>query len=68
MISVCRFSATSVSAGSVAHANGYHTGAFVGSLILDPLDGTAPGFDRGFDIYDAGFRLRPPRCGPLQDR
>ena len=38
------------------HQHGYHTGAFVGSLILDPLDGTAPGFDRGFDIYDAGFR------------
>jgi arylsulfatase A-like enzyme/cytochrome c-type biogenesis protein CcmH/NrfG len=37
---------------------GYHTGAFVGSLILDPLDGTAPGFDRGFEIYDAGFHLR----------
>ncbi|HXY49159.1 MAG TPA: sulfatase-like hydrolase/transferase [Terriglobales bacterium] len=37
---------------------GYHTGAFVGSLILDPLDGTAPGFDRGFEVYDAGFRLR----------
>jgi arylsulfatase A-like enzyme/Flp pilus assembly protein TadD len=40
------------------HQYGYHTGAFVGSLILDPLDGTAPGFDRGFDIYDAGFHLR----------
>lgn len=40
------------------HQHGYHTGAFVGSLILDPLDGTAPGFDRGFDIYDAGFHLR----------
>jgi arylsulfatase A-like enzyme/Tfp pilus assembly protein PilF len=40
------------------HHAGYHTGAFVGSLILDPLDGTAPGFDRGFDIYDAGFQLR----------
>ena len=38
--------------------HGYHTGAFVGSLILDPLDGTAPGFDRGFDVYDAGFHLR----------
>jgi len=37
---------------------GYHTGAFVASLILDPLDGTAPGFDRGFDVYDAGFHLR----------
>jgi arylsulfatase A-like enzyme/Tfp pilus assembly protein PilF len=40
------------------HHRGYQTGAFVGSLVLDPLDGTAPGFDRGFDIYDAGFRLR----------
>ncbi len=40
------------------HAKGYHTGAFVGSLILDPMDGTAPGFDRGFDVYDAGFHLR----------
>jgi arylsulfatase A-like enzyme/thioredoxin-like negative regulator of GroEL len=40
------------------HQSGYHTGAFVGSLILDPLDGTAPGFDRGFDVYDAGFQLR----------
>jgi arylsulfatase A-like enzyme/thioredoxin-like negative regulator of GroEL len=39
-------------------AKGYHTGAFVGSLILDPLDGTAPGFDRGFEVYDAGFHLR----------
>jgi choline-sulfatase len=40
------------------HAQGYRTGAFVGSLILDPLDGTAPGFDRGFEVYDAGFHLR----------
>src|SRR3981189_106104 len=38
--------------------HGYHTGAFVGSLILDPMDGTAPGFDRGFEVYDAGFHLR----------
>ena len=41
------------------HHQGYHTAAFVASLVLDPLDGTAPGFDRGFDFYDAGFRLRP---------
>jgi arylsulfatase A-like enzyme/Flp pilus assembly protein TadD len=41
------------------HQRGYHTGAFVSSIILDPLDGTAPGFDRGFDVYDAGFRKRP---------
>jgi arylsulfatase A-like enzyme/Tfp pilus assembly protein PilF len=43
---------------AILHQHGYQTGAFVGSLILDPLDGTAPGFDRGFDVYDAGFRLR----------
>ena len=41
-------------------AQGYRTGAFVGSLVLDPKNGTAPGFDRGFDVYDAGFRLRQP--------
>src|SRR5690242_13885453 len=40
------------------HHQGYHTAAFVASLVLDPLDGTAPGFDRGFDFYDASFSLR----------
>src|SRR4051812_2026943 len=39
---------------------GYRTGAFVGSLILDPRNGTAPGFDRGFDVYDSGFWLQRP--------
>ena len=39
---------------------GYRTAAFVGSLILDPRNGTAPGFDRGFETYDAGYRLRRP--------
>src|SRR5271169_5560788 len=43
---------------ALLHQHGYQTGAFVGSLILDPLDGTAPGFDRGFDVYDAGYHLR----------
>src|SRR5437879_166769 len=38
--------------------SGFRTAAFVGSLILDPRAGTAPGFDRGFDTYDAGFRFR----------
>jgi choline-sulfatase len=42
----------------ILHGHGYQTAAFVASLVLDPLDGTAPGFDRGFDVYDAGFRLR----------
>jgi choline-sulfatase len=37
---------------------GYETAAFVGSLILDPRNGLAPGFDRGFDVYDAGFKVR----------
>src|SRR5206468_9504271 len=39
------------------HARGYRTAAFVGSVLLDPRSGWAPGFDRGFDIYDAGFDL-----------
>jgi choline-sulfatase len=44
----------------------YRTGAFVGSIDLDPQNGLAQGFDRGFEIYDAGFRpvipgdARPP--------
>ena len=39
----------------VLHAQGYRTGAFVGSIILDPKNGFASGFERGFDVYDAGF-------------
>jgi len=39
-------------------ASGYKTAAFVGSLVLDPRNGTAPGFDRGFETYDAGFLIR----------
>jgi choline-sulfatase len=44
----------------VVRRAGYRTAAFVGSLILDPRNGTAPGFDRGFDAFDAGFRARQP--------
>lgn len=44
----------------VLRRQGYRTAAFVGSLVLDPKIGTAPGFDRGFDVYDAGFRMRHP--------
>lgn len=40
---------------SLLHSRGYRTGAFVGSIILDPKNGFAPGFERGFDVYDAGF-------------
>jgi arylsulfatase A-like enzyme/Flp pilus assembly protein TadD len=39
----------------ILHARGYHAGAFVGSIILDPKNGFASGFERGFDVYDAGF-------------
>ena len=50
----------------VLKANGYRTAAFVGSIALDPHNGIAQGFDRGFQAYDAGFRpvipgdVRPP--------
>lgn len=42
-------------------ARGYKTAAFTGSLILDPRNGLAPGFDRGFDTYEAGYRVRQNR-------
>jgi arylsulfatase A-like enzyme/Flp pilus assembly protein TadD len=41
-------------APEILRAHGYHTAAFLGSLALDPAGG-APGFDRGFDAYDAHF-------------
>jgi choline-sulfatase len=44
----------------ILRTHGYHTAAFVSSLILDPIEGAAPGFDRGFDTYDAGFHVRRP--------
>jgi len=44
----------------IFRGNGYHTAAFVGSLVLDPATRSAPGFDRGFDTYDAGFHRRRP--------
>jgi choline-sulfatase len=44
----------------ILHQHGYHTAAFVGSQVLDPKSVAAPGFDRGFDTYDAGFHSRAP--------
>jgi arylsulfatase A-like enzyme/Flp pilus assembly protein TadD len=44
----------------IFRGNGYHTAAFVGSLVLDPEARSAPGFERGFDTYDAGFHRRRP--------
>jgi choline-sulfatase len=43
----------------ILHKNGYKTAAFVGALVLDPSK-LAPGFERGFDVYDAGFHRRRP--------
>src|SRR5271170_2515241 len=42
------------------HQSGYHTAAFIGAIILDPGSGAAPGFDRGFDVYDTGFHSPVP--------
>ena len=42
-------------APAILKAHGYHTAAFVGALALDPVAGAVPGFDRGFDTYNAGF-------------
>src|SRR5258708_17174368 len=42
----------------IFRGSGYHTAALVGSLVLDPEARSAPGFERGFDTYDAGFHRR----------
>lgn len=52
------------------HKAGYHTAAFVGASILDPAS-TAPGFERGFDVYDADFHRRKAgedRYGTIERR
>jgi choline-sulfatase len=45
-------------APAIFKSRGYHTAAFVGSLVLDPATRSAPGFDRGFDTFDGGFHRR----------
>lgn len=47
-------------APEILRNRGYRTAAFIGSMVLDPGVGLAPGFDRGFDTYDAGFHQRLP--------
>src|SRR5262249_8324977 len=37
----------------VLRAKGYKTAAFVGTSALDPRNGFAPGFERGFDVFDS---------------
>ncbi len=51
-------------ASEILRSHGYHTAAFVGSMVLDPQAGFARGFERGFDTYDAGFH----RAQPGEDR
>lgn len=46
------------------HAQGYRTAAFVGSSLLDPRAGFAPGFGRGFDTYDAPRAAGQPDNSP----
>src|ERR1700687_4602668 len=47
---------------------GYPHAAFVGSSDLDPSNGLAQGFDRGFQTYDAGVRPQSVGTGasPVQ--
>ena len=47
----------------ILHKHGYKTAAFVGALVLEP-NRLALDFERGFDVYDAGFHRR----GPKEDR
>jgi arylsulfatase A-like enzyme/Tfp pilus assembly protein PilF len=42
----------------ILRGKGYSTAAFLGAIVLDQKVGGAPGFDRGFDRYDAGFHRR----------
>jgi len=51
-------------ASEILRAHGYRTAAFIGSIILNPNSPYAPGFDRGFETYDAGFHNE----GPGEDR
>lgn len=43
----------------ILHHKGYQTAAFVGALVLDSKK-LAPGFERGFDVYDADYHRRRP--------
>ena len=45
----------------ILQKSGYHTAAFIGSIILDPNASMGPGFDRGFSSFDAGFHAKHDR-------
>jgi len=54
----------------ILRRNGYRTAAFVGALVLDPSK-LAPGFERGFELYDSGYHRRrgtEDRYGSLERR
>ena len=51
-------------APAILRSHGYHTAAFIGAIALNPDPTYAPGFDRGFETYDAGFHKE----GPGEDR
>ena len=51
-------------APEILRAHGYHTAAFLGAMVLKPVPPYAPGFDRGFETYDADFHFE----GPGEDR
>jgi len=51
-------------APAILRSHGYRTAAFLGAIVLNPDPTYAPGFDRGFDTYDAGFHKE----GPGEDR
>jgi arylsulfatase A-like enzyme/Tfp pilus assembly protein PilF len=56
---------------AIFRERGYRTAAFVSSIILDPQNGFSPGFERGFDTYDAGFhrgKRGEARLGSIQRR
>ena len=47
-------------APEIFRSAGYRTAACVGSMIMQAQGGGAPGFDRGFDHYDADFHSLVP--------
>ncbi len=53
-------------APEILHDRGYRTAAFISSIVLNPAPGNAPGFDRGFDFYDAGFHYDGPGQDPYK--
>jgi arylsulfatase A-like enzyme/Flp pilus assembly protein TadD len=62
-------SASHLTIAELLHAQGYHTAAFIGAVILDSKT-LAPGFDRGFDFYDnfPGRAETRSRWGRLERR